>query len=303
MNATITQAKPFLKWAGGKTQLIPEIANIIPKQFKNENFIYIEPFVGSGAVLFWVLNHFPHLTKVVINDINTDLINVYRVIKYSPDDLIEKLRKKQDKFILLGEDKEQKKEYYYQEREMYNQRISDDIEQAALFIFLNRTCFNGLYRVNRSGSFNVPMGDYKNPTICDEENIQAVHRQLQKVTILNGDYQEVLKEVNKDNALFYFDPPYRPLTETSSFNAYAKDVFDDVAQIRLAEFCKYIDRLGYKWILSNSDPKNINPEDQFFDELYQSFLINRVLAKRMINAKADKRGVLTELLITNNGEI
>jgi len=170
-----------------------------------------------------------------------------------------------------------------------------------LFIFLNRTCFNGLYRVNRKNEYNVPMGSYKRPTICDKENILAVSQTLQKVEILCGDYEETLNHAD-NNTLFYFDPPYKPLSETSSFNSYAKDEFNDAEQIRLRDFCHKLDALNHTWILSNSDVKGKDENDNFFDDLYSNFNIQRVDAIRSINANPEKRGVLKELLITNHFE-
>ena len=291
-------AKPFLKWAGGKTQLIADIKRVLPKEIIQSNFTYIEPFVGSGAVLFWMLNEFPNLKGAVINDINEDLINTYKIIQNKPKELISILEVFQTEYHKLDEEQELKKEYYYQKRELYNTRQEDDSVQAALFIFLNRTCFNGLYRVNRKNEFNVPMGRYKKPTICDTDNILAVHQILKKVEILSGDYQQTLKYADI-NTLFYFDPPYKPLSETSSFNSYAKDEFDDDEQIRLRDFCDRLDALNHHWILSNSDVKGKNKNDNFFDDLYSDFNIQRVQAKRSINANPEKRGNLTELLITN----
>lgn len=291
-------AKPFLKWAGGKTQLIPEIEKTLSFEITRKKFTYIEPFVGSGAVLFWMLNKFQNLEKVVINDINEDLINTYKTIASRPKDLISSLQTLQNEFHRLEGKDEAKKEYYYSKRELYNTRKEEQSLQAALFIFLNRTCFNGLYRVNRKNEYNVPMGSYKRPTICDTENILVVSQALQKVEILCGDYQETLNFAN-NNTLFYFDPPYKPLSETSSFNAYAKDEFNDNEQIRLRDFCHKLDALNHTWILSNSDVKGKNENDNFFDDLYSNFNIQRVDARRSINANPEKRGALKELLITN----
>ena len=290
-------AKPFLKWAGGKTQLITEIEKSLPYEITNEKFTYIEPFVGSGAVLFWMLNNFPKLEKAVINDINEDLINTYKTIASKPKELISILQQLQNEFHSLENKPEEKKEYYYQKRELYNTRKEEQSGQAALFIFLNRTCFNGLYRVNRKNEYNVPMGSYKKPTICDDKNILAVSNALQKVEILCGDYENTLNEASS-NSFFYFDPPYKPLSNTSSFNSYAKDEFNDEEQIRLRNFCSKLEKLGYKWMLSNSDVKS-ESDDNFFEELYRSFFIKRVKARRSINANPDKRGELNELLITN----
>ena len=291
-------AKPFLKWAGGKTQLITEIERSLPYEITNEKFTYIEPFVGSGAVLFWMLNNFPNMEKAVINDINEDLINTYRIIASNPNELISILKDFQNEFHSLEDSPEKKKEYYYQKRELYNTRNEEKSIQAALFIFLNRTCFNGLYRVNKSNGYNVPMGSYKKPTICDDQNILAVSNALQKVEILCGDYEDTLNEATS-NSFFYFDPPYKPLSNTSSFNSYAKDDFNDEEQIRLRNFCSKLESLGHKWMLSNSDVKGKDTNDNFFDDIYADFAIARVKARRSINANAEKRGELNELLITN----
>lgn len=291
-------AKPFLKWAGGKTQLISDIEKALPQKMTQTDFTYIEPFVGSGAVLFWMLNNFPNLKKAVINDINQDLINTYKTIASNPKELIAILDILQNEFHNLEGDESNKKMYYYQKRELYNSRKEDNIGQSALFIFLNRTCFNGLYRVNRKNEFNVPMGSYKKPIICDRENILAVSKALQNVEILCGDFEQTLPCAT-ENTLFYFDPPYKPLNETSSFNSYAKDEFDDCEQVRLKDFCSKLDVLNYTWILSNSDVKGKDVNNNFFDDLYADYHIQRVDAKRSINANPEKRGRLTELLITN----
>lgn len=291
-------AKPFLKWAGGKTQLIADIEMALPKEITQTNFTYIEPFVGSGAVLFWMLNRFPNLKKAIINDLNTDLINTYKTIASNPNELISILEVLQGEYHALEGDEDNKKNYYYSKRELYNSREEKQTAQAALFIFLNRTCFNGLYRVNRKNEYNVPMGGYKRPTICDKENILAVSKVLQKVEILCGDFEQTL-HYTSENSVFYFDPPYKPLSETSNFNAYAKDEFNDDEQIRLKNFCSKLDALNHVWLLSNSDVKAKNKKNNFFDELYADFKIQRVEARRNINSNADKRGSLTELLITN----
>lgn len=291
-------AKPFLKWAGGKTQLINDIEKSLPKELIKSDFTYIEPFVGSGAILFWMINNFPNLKKAIINDINGDLINTYKIIVAKPKELISILEILQNEFHALEGNEDNKKVYYYEKRELYNTRAETLTVQAALFIFLNRTCFNGLYRVNRKNLYNVPMGGYKRPTICDTENILAVSEALQNVEILCGDYSKTLKYADK-NTLFYFDPPYKPLSNTSNFNSYAKDEFDDAEQIRLRDFCAKLDALNYNWILSNSDVKAKDKNDSFFEDLYGDFLIKRVDAKRSINANPNKRGLLKELLITN----
>jgi len=291
-------AKPFLKWAGGKTQLINDIEKLLPKGILKSKFTYIEPFVGSGAVLFWMLSKFPKLEKSVINDINEDLINTYKTIASNPKELISILEILQNDYHSLSLKEAEKKEYYYKKRELYNARKTEKSTQAALFIFLNRTCFNGLYRVNKNNGFNVPIGSYKNPTICDKENILAVSKALQRVEILCGDYEKTI-DFTSDNTLFYFDPPYKPLHNTSSFNSYAKDDFNDEEQIRLRNFCSKLDSLDHTWMLSNSDVKDKVSNNNFFDDIYAEFSISRVKARRNINANPEKRGELNELLITN----
>lgn len=291
-------SKPFLKWAGGKTQLINSIEKLLPHEVTKINFTYVEPFVGSGALLFWIINNFPKLERAIINDINPDLINTYKVIKSQPRELISILQTFQDEYHALENSEEAKKEYYYQKRDLYNLKKEEKSGQAALFIFLNRTCFNGLYRVNSKGLYNVPIGSYKKPTICEKENILAVSNTLQKVDILCGDYEATL-DIAPRESIFYFDPPYKPLSPTSSFNSYSKNEFDDKEQVRLRNFCFKLEELGYKWILSNSDVKVTDINDNFFDELYADFTIARVKAKRSINSNSDKRGELNELLITN----
>lgn len=295
-------AKPFIKWAGGKTQLLPTFADYYPNELTNgEIERYIEPFVGGGAVLFEMLNKYD-IEEVYISDINRDLINTYLTIKYYVEELIEYLTQNEKKYLEL--DNEGRKELYYQVRDDFNSSISQlennkqNIKRAGQFIFLNRTCFNGLFRVNRSGLFNVPMGDYKNPTICDSENLYAVSMALKNVKIYCGDYRECIQYVD-NNTLVYFDPPYRPLNATSSFTSYSKFDFDDKAQIQLAEFFNQLSDLGAKLILSNSNPKNTDPNDLFFDNIYSEFNIYTINAKRMINSKGTQRGSVSEIIVTN----
>lgn len=291
-------AKPFLKWAGGKTQILTSIGNALPKSILDEKFTYLEPFVGSGAVLFWMLNNFPKLQKAIINDINADLTNTYNIISSKPNELISLLHDFELEYHALSTNDEKKKEYYLEKRKLFNMRSTDKVIHAALFIFLNRTCFNGLFRVNKRNEFNVPIGSYKTPTICDSENILAVSEVLQRVEIITGDYHDTLLNADR-HSFFYFDPPYKPLSNTSSFNSYAKDEFGDDEQIRLRDFCKKLDGLGHFWMLSNSDVRGKDANNTFFDDIYNEFYISRVVAKRSINANPLKRGELTELLITN----
>ena len=296
----ILYAKPFLKWAGGKGQLLPAIEASLPKGLEfQEDLTYVEPFIGSGAVMFWFLQRFSNIHSAVINDLNADLTNAYLTIKEEPNELITGLSTIQEEYYLLDSE-ENRKAFFLEKRIEFNARIHNRIQSTVLLIFLNRTCFNGLYRVNRNNHFNVPFGRYDRPRICDRDTILADSKLLQKVTILNGDYKETLQFAGK-NSFFYFDPPYKPISKTASFNSYAKDSFDDNEQIRLKNFCDTISEKGSKWLLSNSDPKNLNPEDHFFENLYtgDSIYIDRVKAKRAINSDSSKRGEIFELLISN----
>ena len=295
---TKTKAKPFLKWAGGKTQLLPTINSFLPETFRDEDDVtYIEPFVGGGAMLFYMLQKYPNIKRAVINDINSHLIKTYSVIRDEPYQLIDVLTELESKFKAL-EDYDKQKELYLDIRECFNQQHLTNVEEASYMIFLNRTCFNGLYRENSKGGFNVPFGRYSNPTICDKDLIKADSELLQKVEILNGDYSRTYEHI-QGYTFFYFDPPYRPLDATSSFNSYVKESFDDNEQIRLKNFYSDLTAEGCPAMLSNSDCKGRNAEDDFFDRLYEDFFIERVYAKRCINAVASKRGALTELLIRN----
>ena len=290
-------AKPFVKWVGGKTQLLEDIKKALPRDLsQRENMTYVEPFVGGGAVLFWILQEYPNITRAVINDINAELISTYRVIQKNVESLISELGQMQDQYLPLNNDA--RKDYFMVQRERFNEDDNTDIETAALFIFLNRTCFNGLYRVNSKGKFNVPHGRYSNPKICDEETLRADSALLQRVEILCGDFAQTGKYAG-DNVLYYFDPPYRPLTETSAFTSYSKDGFDDSEQTRLRDFCDQIAANKSLFVASNSDPQNVNNEDDFFDHLYRMFNIKRVSAARMINSKADGRGTISEIMISN----
>lgn len=289
--------KPFVKWAGGKTQLLQDIEQSLPSQLLDgQEMTYIEPFVGGGAVLFWILQKYPNIKKAVINDINPQLMTTYKVVKEQPSQIISLLHKLQNEYIQLKE--EDRKIYYLEKRNIYNTENLSETETASLFIFLNRTCFNGLYRVNSRGYFNVPHGKYPNPKICDEDTILADSLILQKVEILCGDFAKT-DIYASPNSLFYFDPPYKPLSRTSSFNSYAKEEFNDEEQIRLRNFCHKITKCKANFILSNSDVKGKDNNDNFFDNIYKEYHILRVMATRMVNANPEKRGKLSELLIRN----
>ena len=291
--------KPFLKWAGGKGQLLSQIQELYP--FEDTKIKrYAEPFIGGGAVLFDILSKY-ELDEVYISDINAELINTYRAIRDDVDGLINFLKPMEEKFIPI--EIEERKEYFYKQRDRFNELKSKennnvDFEKAALMIFLNKTCFNGLYRVNKKGLFNVPTGGYKKPTICDEKNLRAVSECLQNVNIVHGDYKQSESFIDS-NTFVYFDPPYRPITESASFTAYTEYDFNDKEQIELAEFVNKINDKGAKIVVSNSDPKNTDENDDFFDEIYSSHSIKRVDASRMINSNGAKRGKIKELLISN----
>ena len=289
-------AHPFVKWAGGKTQLLPEIRKHYPRRIKK----YCEPFVGGGAVLFDVLQKC-HPEEVLINDVNSELINTYSQIKNNCNLLIEQLSELQQAY--KSQSLEENKILFYEKRNRYNElkinrNDAENLEKSALFIFLNKTCFNGLYRVNKKGLFNVPFNNAKNPLICDEENLKTCSELLQNVQMKVGDYSNCKNFIDSETFV-YLDPPYRPLTESSSFTSYSENHFSDNEQIELGNFITEISNKGAKVLASNSDPKNANAEDNFFDELYSNFSIERIRASRMINSNAKKRGAISELLISN----
>jgi len=292
--------RPFVKWAGGKGSLIPQINNFYPYELKNGIIErYIEPFVGGGAVLIDILQKYD-VQEAYAFDINIDLINSYNVIKFNVEELIEILKKMEKEYLQLGQ--KERKIYFYNKRDEYNSyninEVDKSIKRAAEFIYLNRTCFNGLYRVNRSGKFNVPMGSHKNPTICDDENLRNLSKLIQNVQFQYGDYRKSMKYVT-ENTFVYFDPPYRPLNITSGFTSYTKEDFNDDNQRELAAFYRELNGINAKLMLSNSNPKNTNKEDNFFDNIYQGFNINEIYASRMINANSNGRGKISEILVTN----
>ena len=295
-------AKPVLKWAGGKGMLLPQITEHLPTKLKFGAIKrYIEPFIGGGAVFFDIANNY-NFEDAYLFDINPELVILYNVIKYDVDDLIAELFELQQKYNIA----EDKAAFYYSIRDEYNsfdKNVNANsfsknfVRRAALTVCLNRTCFNGLYRVNSKGLFNVPVGKYKNPRILDENNLKEVSKALQYATIIQTDFADVLKYVNKDSFVYY-DPPYRPIN-ASSFNSYAVGDFNDEEQIRLKETFTKVDELGALQMLSNSDPTNYNADDHFFDDLYSKYNIHRIWAKRMINSDPNGRDGVRELLITN----
>lgn len=303
-NDEIKLAKPVLKWAGGKTQLLSQLNELLPPKLKvNAIKTYIEPFVG-GAAMFFNLYKSYDFQNVYLFDTNKELVILYNVIKNDVKQLIKELKKISNEYFALSE--QDRDTYYYQRRDEYNNFNKnlnvnvynlEFIRRAALTIFINRTCFNGLYRVNSKNKFNVPVGKYKNPRILDEENLLNVSAALQIAEITYCDFAETLKYANADTFVYY-DPPYRPISKTSAFNAYSVDAFDDNEQIRLKLLIDECHKKGVLQMESNSDPTNYIM-DPFFDNLYSEYNIHRIYASRIINSNAEKRGSVRELVITN----
>jgi DNA adenine methylase len=294
-------ASPFVKWAGGKSQILAAIRARYPAELGGRVCKYAEPFVGGGAVLFDVLNEYA-LEEVFISDINRELIHAYTTIRDDVEGLVAALFALEAEY--LPADDATRKTMYYAGRERFNVlKAADDLrtELAALFLFLNRTGFNGLYRVNSRGAYNVPQGRYKNPAICDAENLRAVSNALQGATIVCGDYR-LARGFIDERTFAYFDPPYRPLSATANFTSYAKDGFGDEEQIALARFIDAMSERGAWIVASNSDPKNADENDDFFDMLYARHAITRIDAARTINSVGNRRGHVRELLITKARE-
>lgn len=291
--------KPFLKWVGGKSQLITQIEAYYPfndKRIKK----YCEPFVGGGAVLFNILSHYK-ISETYISDVNLELINTYQMIRDNLNEMLTELKDMQERYLSMAHHDRQ--EFFYEKRTRFNELKAlgtdgNGIEKAVLMIFLNKTCFNGLYRVNRKGEFNVSMGAYANPIIYDEENLKAVSYLLQSVQIVHGDYH-LSEQFVDDTTFVYFDPPYRPISSTSNFTAYTEECFTDNEQIELAQYVNTLTERGAKILISNSDPSNVNPWDTFFQDLYKGYHFYAVEATRMINSKGSGRGKIYELLISN----
>ncbi|MCL2806138.1 MAG: Dam family site-specific DNA-(adenine-N6)-methyltransferase [Treponema sp.] len=298
--------KPFLKWAGGKNQLLEQFEQYFPGELKNGKIDrYAEPFLGGGAVYFSIIKKYK-IKSAYLSDINKDLILTYSVVQQKSEYLLDLLEQFQQQYDAAKQEK--RKALFLSVREQFNKqvyeidygRISENwISRAAQFIFLNKTCFNGLYRLNSKEEFNVPCGRYKTAAIFDADNITSVSDALQNAEISLSEYRDCYDYVN-NNTLVYFDPPYRPISRTSKFTSYTGDVFSDARQIELAEFYQKLDReKGAKLMLSNSDPANIDPNDDFFAKIYKGYNINKVYASRAINCQAGKRGKISEILVTN----
>lgn len=305
-NELLKEAKPFLKWVGGKTKLLSEIESRLPQDIKEGKIkTYIEPFIGGGAVFFYMLSKYK-FDNLIISDINKELILTYKVIKNNVEELISILEDNDEKYNSLSS-LEEKQEFYNSIKNEFNKEKDilnydsigeNEIKHASFMIFLNKSCFNGLYRENKKGEFNVPFGKKEILNSFNRDNILSINKALKDVTILNGDFEKVKKYIDKDTFI-YMDPPYRPLKDKKSFKNYSKEEFNDDTQIRLNEFCKYINETGAKFMESNSDPKNTDEEDNFFDELYNDFNIERIKAARSVNSKGDGRGKVSEIIIKN----
>ncbi len=304
MKDQYSNLRPFVKWAGGKKQLLKEFDKRLPISISETKTIgrYIEPFVGGGAMFFYLKKNY-QIKESILIDINRELVMAYHVIKKDPKKLVRILKEIEENH--LDNDETARKKNYYSIRTSYNEYKDIDIyysdkwiERTSNFIFLNKTCFNGLFRQNKSGEFNVPFGLYKNPKICDEDNIICASEALRDTEILCADFKESEKFVN-DDSFVYFDPPYRPLSKTSNFTNYSKMGFNDFDQVDLSNLFKKLDQMGALVLLSNSDPKNEDSDDEFFDELYNNYVIERIPAKRNINRDASGRGVINELVVRN----
>ena len=298
-------AKPFLKWAGGKSQLLDKFIEFYPAELKNGSITnYYEPFIGGGAVFFEVVQLY-NIRSAYLYDINEELILTWRVIQQDVFSLIEILDSLQKKYEKLDDEKQS--DFYYEIRADFNRDLAKTdhskyseqwIKRAAQIIFMNKTCFNGLFRLNQKGEFNVPVGRYKNPKILDEQNLIKVSKLLEIAEIKNSGFEAVEHDL-AENSFVYFDPPYRPISKTSDFTSYSKLKFEDNEQRQLAALFHRLHKKGIKQMLSNSDPKNNDPNDNFFDEMYNDFSISRIPARRMINSDASKRDAINEIIVTN----
>lgn len=298
-------ARPFLKWAGGKGRLLAQMDGYLPAALKQGGVRrYVEPFVGGGALFFYLQQHH-EINEFFLFDRSPELVLSYRVVQSDVASLIETLQEMEASYLAL--DGEGRETAFYELRETFNrERPSIDFEhidrqwirRAAQLIFLNRTCYNGLFRVNAQGAFNVPYGRYERPRICRSANLLTASTALQGVHIAQGDFS-VCESLVDEHTFVYFDPPYRPISQTAAFNSYAKTAFGDAEQLRLAAYYRRLDAQGALLMLSNSDPKNVDLEDNFFEEAYQGFRIERITAGRAINSKGARRGPVSELLIMN----
>lgn len=294
---TACAAKPFIKWAGGKNGVLPSLGPMLPDDISQwSETVYVEPFVGGGAVLFHVLRTYPNIRRAIINDVNPKLAACYRVIRDNATALTDRLAAIEAEYYALDDDG--RKAYFLSQRRRFNQGLDDETEQTAVFLLLNHTCFNGLFRVNRKGEFNVPFGRYPHPRICDAETIAADSRLLQKVEIMSADFEAVAAKA-QGHCFYYLDPPYRPISSTAAFTDYAAGSFNDDDQRRLKAFCDRLNSQGHRFMLSNSDSRLSTDDPYFFDRLYANYHIRRIQATRAISCKSAGRGKVTEIVVRN----
>lgn len=281
------RSAPFLKWVGGKTRLLAQLTQLLP----DGKYRYAEPFLGGGA-MFFHLHNAGKLQHAVLADFSRDIVATNLAVKNTPKPLIAALQVHQSRYI--AGDESERSEYFYAVRARHpSEQPMSDVERAARMLFLNRTCFNGLWRENASGRFNAPHGKYAQPNVVQEDRIWAAHRALQTAQIVHSDFRQ-LPELAKEHRLnfIYLDPPYHPLSATSSFNAYSGGQFSAQSQRELADVCRELDRAGVRWLLSNSDCAYVR-------DLYQDFSLHTVMAPRSINSKGDGRGEVGEVAICN----
>ncbi|MDJ0674635.1 MAG: DNA adenine methylase [Calothrix sp. MO_167.B42] len=299
------QPKPFLKWAGGKTQLLRQMSHFFPAELEYGKIkTYVEPFVGGGAVFLYLAKTY-NIENFFISDINPELVIAYKTIQRDVEELILHLTQIENKYLSLS-DIERTKYFYYVRGQFNALRHQIDLqkpnsqwtERTAQIIFLNRTCFNGLFRVNSTGDFNVPIGRYSRPKICNADNLRSVAQILQKTYIYQGDFSACENFIDR-HTFVYLDPPYKPISKTSNFTAYSQHIFDDGEQIRLRNFFKLLDAQNVKLLLSNSDIANQDKQDNFFENAYSDYRIERVKANRSINSNTAKRKSINEILIMN----
>ncbi|MEA5570058.1 DNA adenine methylase [Calothrix sp. UHCC 0171] len=304
--SSLPKPKPFLKWAGGKGKLIEQMSHYFPQGLIDGSIKrYVEPFIGGGAVFFYLASNYEDIKEFYLFDINPELILAYQTIQQNVEELIEELSSLQTEYFSLSS--QEQTQYFYKIRTNFNSQKQEIdfhnyspswIQRTAQIIFLNRTCYNGLFRVNSKGYFNVPVGRYKNPKICNKENLFSVSEVLKKAVIKLGDF-ELSKQFSDSSTFTYFDPPYRPISKTSNFTSYSENNFSDTEQLKLSRLFKQLDAIGVKLMLSNSDPKNQDQNDNFFDDIYSEYKIERIKAARSINSNSSKRGEIKELLIMN----
>lgn len=297
-STNFTGLKPFLKWAGGKTSMLPALRQYLPIGLCNigKYDCYVEPFVGGGGTAFYVIGDSVDNKKIVINDSNKDLINCYTCVRDNTNEIISILKDFEKDYISVKKENQREKYRYY--RSLFNSDGVNPVESAALLILLNKTCFNGLYAVNKNGKFNAAWGVYKNTQLFDYDVIRADGEKLKSVEIMFGDYK-MTERFSGERTFYYLDPPYRPLYKTSSFVLYTKDRFEDNEQIELSKFVNRISENGSKFALSNSDGNFADVKNDFIDSLYSKYKIHRVSSKRCIGAAQSNKRNVGEIIVTN----